>query len=131
MDKSYIVYYIRNKWNQKVYIGVTNNYERRIKEHFDPAYRKRDKKKILYKAMSVFEKESFEYGVIFNHLLKDEAKFAESFLINTLPSFAPYGYNKAKEDYHLKNEEKMKKQNFTVYHKLQNYILENKNKELL
>jgi hypothetical protein len=102
-----------------------------MKEHFDPAYRKRDKKKILYKSMNIFEETSFEHGIIFSNLFKDEARFGESYIINKLPSYAPHGYNKAKEDYHLKNEAKMKKQNPNFFHRLENYILENANKELL
>ncbi len=33
MDKLYYIYIMTNKWNTVLYIGMTNNLERRVSEH--------------------------------------------------------------------------------------------------
>lgn len=102
--KTYTVYYIQNKWNQKVYIGITNDFEARKSQHFNPNYRQKDKKKILYKAMAVFNEDFFSMEKIIFGLSKEEALIIESYLINTLPTYSPFGYNKDKAEYRMKPE---------------------------
>jgi predicted GIY-YIG superfamily endonuclease len=119
MDKEYSVYYIVNSWNNKLYIGMTKNFEARKKQHFSQTYRKKDRKKILYRAMSSFEEKYFRMEKIFWDLTKEEAFFIEAYLINELPTYTPYGYNKQKENYKLQNEGKIKIQNTDLFRKLQ------------
>lgn len=103
-NKNYNVYYIVNSWNNKLYIGITNNFKSRKNQHFSKSYRKKDSKKVLYRAMNNFEESFFTMYLLMSKLTKEEALFAETFLINMLPSYVPYGYNKATDKFRLKNE---------------------------
>jgi group I intron endonuclease len=55
------VYKITNKINGKIYIGQTNNFKRRIKEHL---YDKR-KNKPIYEVLKKYGKENFEFEVLY------------------------------------------------------------------
>jgi putative endonuclease len=39
MDKQYFVYIMTNKWNKVLYVGVTNDLQRRVLEHRDKTLR--------------------------------------------------------------------------------------------
>ena len=59
-----IIYQIKNLVNGKIYIGKTNDFERRYKEHFSEKYRKHESNKILYKAFEKYGNENFIMTII-------------------------------------------------------------------
>lgn len=59
-----IIYRITNLINNKVYIGKTNNFERRYKEHFRKTNIKSDPNKILYLAMHKYGFENFKMDIV-------------------------------------------------------------------
>lgn len=131
MKREYCVYEIVNSWNDKRYIGLTVNFSTRKAQHFSAVYRKQEPKKTLYKAMKVFGQEKFTMSVLLDKLTKDEAMFAESYLINKIPTFSPHGYNKAKEIYQLKKEERIEDSNPKLIAKLNSYLISKRGKPLL
>jgi len=88
--KKYI-YKITNKLNQKVYIGQTNNLERRKSEHF----RCLEKNKILYEAIKKYGKENFTFECIED--LCSDYNEKEKYWINYYRSYIGFddckGYN--------------------------------------
>lgn len=81
------VYKITNRINGKSYIGITNNWKKRLENH------KCGKKQLVDKAIQKYGKENFDYDVIFENLSKEEAKEQEKHLIEKYNTKAPNGYN--------------------------------------
>lgn len=91
--KKYI-YKITNIINNKLYIGQTNNLNRRKREHFNlsPSIVEEDEKiKILYKAMIKYGPENFIFEKIED--LCEDYNEKEKFWIKELNTLAPNGYN--------------------------------------
>ena len=92
------IYYIRNKVNGKMYIGKTNNYEKRRYQHFNLP---KNKFSILAKAFNKYGKDNFEmcpivtFQAINNDILNHVLSWLETYYIkkyNTLE----HGYNMTK-----------------------------------
>lgn len=87
MDK--FIYKITNTLNGKMYIGQTNNYKRRFREHKNFHYSS-DEEKILYLAIKKYGLENFSFELIEKVSNYNER---EKFWIKELNTVAPNGYN--------------------------------------
>lgn len=86
------IYIIKNKCNDKVYIGqTTQGAENRWKQHCKPCERKR-KNYTLYKAMNKYGVENFYYEVLENNVPYEELDEREKYYIEKYDSFK-HGYN--------------------------------------
>ena len=84
------IYQIKNKINEKIYIGKTEfSIEKRFKEHCKDAFRREEEKRPLYIAMRKYGIENFEISLIEETNNPEER---EIFWIEYLGSFK-YGYN--------------------------------------
>lgn len=84
-------YMIINKINQKKYIGITINFEKRMAQH------KRQKtSSLIHQAIQKYGEENFEYQIIASELSVEEAEEMEISLIEKENSLVPNGYNIAK-----------------------------------
>lgn len=83
------VYQITNKINNKVYIGITNNYKKRWENHKcnnDPSM-------VIAKAIKKYGKDNFNFEVLYSNLTIEEAEKLEIELIQEKNSLVPNGYN--------------------------------------
>lgn len=92
-----VVYKITNKINQKNYIGSTNNYKRRMREHraainYSPDHR--DFYHPLYQAFRKYGIENFTFEILSDNIsgIKKVRQIEEEF-IKSYNSLAPNGYN--------------------------------------
>ena len=84
-------YMIINKINQKKYIGITIDFEKRMAQH------KRQKtSSLIHQAIQKYGEENFEYQIIASGLSVEEAEEMEINLIEKENSLVPSGYNIAK-----------------------------------
>ena len=90
------IYKITNKLNNKVYIGQSNNIERRYQEHFD------DKQVTIDDYIAVLGKENFDFEVLEECTL-DELSNKEQYYINLYNS-KNKGYNFTKGGTNSKGE---------------------------
>ena len=84
-------YRITNKINNKKYIGITIDFERRIKQH-----QSMPSNSLIHKAISKYGKDSFIYEIIKEDLTIEEAENLEIETIKNENTLAPMGYNLAK-----------------------------------
>jgi hypothetical protein len=54
--------------------------------------------------MAVFDESFFSMEKIISGLSKEESLVIESYLINTLPTYSPFGYNKDRAEYRMRPE---------------------------
>jgi group I intron endonuclease len=94
---TYSVYIIKNKNNNNIYVGMTNNFQRRKSEHLDLEYRKKYNNKLLYQFIEKEGQNNFIVYELFNGLSKQEALYAEARLIKNWNTLFPNGYNVADE----------------------------------
>lgn len=87
----YYIYLIKNKINNKNYIGQTINYEKRIKEHL--YLRKTKKNMIIDSAINKYGKENFYYNIIDIAYSQEQADNMEKKYIIEYNSLKPNGYN--------------------------------------
>lgn len=83
------VYQITNRINNKVYIGITNNYKKRWENHKcnnDPSM-------AIAKAIKKYGKDNFNFEVLYSNLTIEEAEKLEIELIQEKNSLVPNGYN--------------------------------------
>lgn len=87
------VYIITNLLNNKSYIGLSKNIEKRIQEHFNRAFRPNDKEyeKSLYRAIRKYGRENFSQKVLEECSLEN-LKEKEIFWISKFDTYAN-GYN--------------------------------------
>lgn len=86
----YIIYKYTNIINNKIYIGQTNNEQRRKREHFSCSIKK--KKHKFHKAIDKYGIDNFKYEVMCYCKNRHEADLMEIFFINKYDSFNN-GYN--------------------------------------
>lgn len=87
----YYIYLIKNKINNKNYIGQTINYEKRIKEHL---YLRKDRKNmIIDSAINKYGKENFEFKIIDIAYSQNKIDELERKYIKEYNSLIPNGYN--------------------------------------
>lgn len=91
-----IIYKILNRKTGSVYIGKTNNFERRKREHLSvhTNTNSQDYNKLLYKKMREYGIENFEF-IIIEECLEEEWKTREKYWINYYNSFKGRGYNES------------------------------------
>lgn len=94
--KGACIYIIRNKINNKLYIGYSTNYKRRKKDHFDPKYWKYQPNTYLYKAMKKYGRHNFHIFVIEDKLTKENALKLEAYYIKYFKQLGYVLYNLTK-----------------------------------
>lgn len=94
----YSIYKITNKITNQVYIGYTQDFQTRIKKHFNPKRSKYDgsHRTKLYKAIKQYGIESFHAEIIYQSIDKDYThNIMESYFIGEYDSYQN-GYNMTK-----------------------------------
>lgn len=86
---NYLVYIITCVTSNKSYVGVTNNLQRRMRDHRSP----RSSCKALYNAISCHGWDNFEVKTLVNNLSRQEAYELEPLLIEEHGTRIPNGYN--------------------------------------
>lgn len=84
------IYYIKNKINNKYYIGQSIDISRRIRQH--KHYKCKINKSIVYLAFEEYGISNFEFGTL-EECGKEMLDDREIFWINSLNTTAPNGYN--------------------------------------
>lgn len=83
------VYKITNNINNKIYIGITNDYKRRWREHKG----KHNKNSVISKAIHKYGEQNFSFEVLYSGLSIEDANQKEIELIQQYNSLIPNGYN--------------------------------------
>jgi len=89
MSEETHVYLVTNKVNGKQYVGITNDFGRRWKEHV----KVNDKSSILPKAINKYGQENFTYAKIITCPTREQAFELETCLIDDYGTLSPFGYN--------------------------------------
>lgn len=84
-------YIITNNINGKQYIGITIDFEQRIKQH-----KKQKSNSLIHKAIIKYGEENFTYDCVQTGLSIEEAEDLEKKLIKENNTLSPNGYNLAK-----------------------------------
>lgn len=88
----YYIYKVTNLINNKVYIGQTNNFEKRKREHLTDT---RTSHQPFKRALNKYGEENFKWEIIDEVSTKQQADEKEKYYINSLNSKIPNGYNMA------------------------------------
>ena len=92
MDKKLVIYKITNKINGHIYIGQTNDFDRRVKNHINTALRKwKGYERPLYQAMIKYGVENFTFEIIDTADSYDELNQKEIYYIDYYQSSVDYG----------------------------------------
>ena len=92
--RSFEVYRLRSKISGKSYIGFTQRgAEKRWFEHQCEARKKRSRQQLLYSAIRKYGADGFEFEVLYEASLREEAAKKEAFFIRELGTLVPLGYN--------------------------------------
>jgi len=87
----YSIYKIVNKVNGKVYIGFTNNFNRRKSCHI---HLSEYSKNLIHKSIRKYGKDCFEWEIIYQSKDKEHTlKKMENYFIQEYNSLHPFGYN--------------------------------------
>ena len=89
-DLCYSVYCFTNKINNKKYIGLTCDIERRYKQHKGG----RSRAVVFCLAIKKYGFDNFDFEIIKSNLTLEEAKDFEKLQISTLNTMVPNGYNR-------------------------------------
>jgi group I intron endonuclease len=90
----YSIYKVVNRVNGKVYIGYTDNFKVRQKNHKNSF---KLKKSIFHKAIQKHGFENFDWEIIYQSKEKEHTKkIMEQYFIDEYCSMLPYGYNTCK-----------------------------------
>lgn len=84
-------YRITNKINGKKYIGITTNFDNRVKQHCN-----QNTNSLIHKAIQKYGKENFVFEILQEGLSVEEAEELEIETIKNENTLAPHGYNLAK-----------------------------------
>lgn len=82
--------------NGKMYIGITNNYKRRLREHKHSVNKQDRIDYPLYKAIKKYGWDSIEWSIIMKCDTLEEAKEAEVYFIERYDLYNKKGYNASK-----------------------------------
>lgn len=88
-------YRITNKINNKKYIGITNNFENRIRQH-----QRQKTDSLIHRAIVKYGEDNFIYEIIASGLSIEEAEQLEIETIAKEKTLSPVGYNLAKGGMH-------------------------------
>lgn len=93
---NYCLYVHTNKINRKVYIGITNNTERRWRNNGIEYKPKKENTRPFWNAICKYGWDNFEHDIIFNNLSYEDACELEKYYIKLANSTNNnYGYNVA------------------------------------
>ena len=89
------IYQIRNKVNNKIYIGSTNNLERRWENHIYQLKNNIHHSIKLQKAWNKYGEDNFEFSIIeeFNSDNEDDKYIKEQYYLDLYESYTDKGYN--------------------------------------
>lgn len=124
------VYKITNLINNKIYIGITNNYKKRWANECSN-FNDKSKMQVINYAIQKYKKENFKFEILFSGLSIEEASEKEIELIKKYNSLIPYGYNVAKGGMdNFKHNSKLgfENSNSKLTYEEAKYIKENRNK---
>ncbi len=105
------IYAISNNVNNKSYIGLTNNLNRRKREHFSKLRKNKHKNKHLQSAWNKYGEENFTFDVLKECEIDDLDNWEKWFISSNNSSNRKYGYNNELGGHHNKiiSEETRKK----------------------
>ena len=86
----FYIYLIENNFNNKLYVGLSENINRRFSEHCKPCTRW---KSIISNSITKYGRENFELIYLEKCDSLDEANKREIYWIKTLNTLSPNGYN--------------------------------------
>lgn len=90
-EKAYLIYLIKNSLNNKYYIGLTSNYQKRYNQHI---YESQKNHRPLYKSIRKYGIENFVFDIALENLTLDEANYWEHIFIKAYKShISDHGYN--------------------------------------
>ena len=107
--KTYCIYKITNLINNKGYVGMTSDYERRMNEHCNAHMNLRGIKGAIFK----YGVDNFTFDILQDNLTFEESQIRERYNIWLHETFGPLGYNLTSggggvSDYHHTKETKNK-----------------------
>jgi len=91
-----VIYKATNIFNEKVYVGKTENFDKRIYDHFYSAYHENCHGHDVYfhRAIRKYGKDAFVWEVVLDNIHVDELSMYEIFFIALYSAFGgEYGYN--------------------------------------
>ena len=86
-ELSMYIYKITNKTNGKSYIGQTNDFSRRMREHCSRDYMLIDRK------IQQYGKENFDFSIILQDVSEEDIDILEIYYIEKYNTLVPNGYN--------------------------------------
>lgn len=105
------VYQVTNLVNNKLYIGITNNYQKRWSNHKCCNC----KNSLLTKAIQKYGVDNFKFEILYSGLSIEEASEKEIELIAELNTLAPNGYNLAKGGMYISGVQKFGAENSNAH----------------
>ena len=105
------VYQVTNLVNNKIYIGITNNYQKRWSNHRCCNC----KSSLLAKAIQKYGVDNFKFEILYSNLSIEEASEKEIELIANLNTLAPNGYNLAKGGMYTNGVQKIGAENSNAH----------------
>lgn len=95
VKEKHCIYLYTNKINNKQYVGQTNDFARRKREHNCDAFNENRSghNDVISRAIRKYGKENFKIELLVDDLTQEEANFLEDFYINEYNTRVPNGYN--------------------------------------
>lgn len=78
----YCLYIITNRINNRKYIGITVDFQKRSKRHLRELRENRHHSIFLQRAFNKYGEENFDFEILFDDLSKDKAEWLEEFYLN-------------------------------------------------
>lgn len=116
-----VIYFIKCKSNDKMYIGSCFNYERRIKEHTNELMRSTHKNKLLQADFNYYGKSNIEFGIIEeceeSNAIEKENQYMDYYKSYIMEYGTDFGYNLVRSVRVENNALKKEKKNTDNYKK--------------